>query len=235
MERLYLKNDLINGTVLKIFALICMTVDHIGLFLLNNNSYCRAIGRLAFPLFAYFIAEGCFYTKNRKKYLLKIAIFGIITQIIFIVFYRPLYFNVLITFTFSILIIYYYDSIKNENGVNFNFLFIFLLVFIFFLSEILPRVFYRTKYQFAFDYGFIGLCFPLFLYAVSDKKVKTVVFFLGLILLSVKHMGLQWFCLIDGVIILFYNGKRGKYSLKYLFYFYFPLHFLGIFLIKMIL
>ena len=235
MEELSLKNKGINGTVLKIIALISMTLDHIGILLFHNNPIMHSIGRLAFPLFAFFIAEGCYYTKNRKNYLLKIALFGVLTQIIFIIFYKPFYFNVLLTFSFSILIIFFYDSIKKENSSILYLFFLFILSFAFFLFEILPQVFYRTKYYFYFDYGFIGVIFPLCLYIVKDKNYKIVCFIIGLVLLSVKHMGVQWFCLFDGILIFLYNGQRGKYSLKYIFYLYYPLHFLVIFFIKLLI
>ena len=68
----------LTGNQLKIFALIAMTLDHIGLELLPQYPFLRIIGRLAFPLFAYMIAEGCRYTKNRTRYLLCIASMGLV-------------------------------------------------------------------------------------------------------------------------------------------------------------
>jgi len=47
-----------NRNGLKILALISMLIDHIGNYLLNNNIVYRIIGRFAFPIFAFFIAEG---------------------------------------------------------------------------------------------------------------------------------------------------------------------------------
>ena len=63
-----------SGNMLKIFALVCMTIDHIGLYLMDNSYPMRAIGRLAFPIFAYMIAEGCKYTHNRTRYFYTIFI-----------------------------------------------------------------------------------------------------------------------------------------------------------------
>ena len=50
---------------LKIIAMISMLIDHIGLQMFPDLLIFRIIGRLAFPIFAYMIAEGCFYTKNK--------------------------------------------------------------------------------------------------------------------------------------------------------------------------
>lgn len=55
----------LTGNQLKLLALIAMTCDHVGLQLLPQFIILRIIGRLAAPLFAYMIAEGCRYTHNR--------------------------------------------------------------------------------------------------------------------------------------------------------------------------
>ena len=69
-----------------------MLIDHIGAFILLNKSefaytqtyfVMRSIGRIAFPIFAYFIANGCKHTKNINKYLLRLGIFALISEAIF--------------------------------------------------------------------------------------------------------------------------------------------------------
>jgi len=78
--------------ILKIVAIITMLIDHIGAFiLLNKNEFAhsqtyyvmRSIGRMAFPIFAYFIANGCKHTKNINKYLLRLGIFALLSEVIF--------------------------------------------------------------------------------------------------------------------------------------------------------
>ena len=59
----------LTGNQLKIIAMICMTVDHVGFILFPKQEIFRIIGRLAFPIFAYMIAEGCRYTRNYGRYL----------------------------------------------------------------------------------------------------------------------------------------------------------------------
>ena len=58
-----------NSTVLKLIGIASMTIDHIGYFIFPQYTILRVIGRLAYPIFAYMIAEGCRYTKNKKRYL----------------------------------------------------------------------------------------------------------------------------------------------------------------------
>ena len=52
---------------LKILAMVCMTLDHIGAAFFPQAVWLRVIGRLAFPLFSYCIAEGCRYTRNKAN------------------------------------------------------------------------------------------------------------------------------------------------------------------------
>ena len=68
----------LTGNQLKIFALIVMTIDHIGHFLLPEFIILRIIGRLAMPVFAWMIAEGCTYTKNPSRYFLTVFGFGLV-------------------------------------------------------------------------------------------------------------------------------------------------------------
>ena len=66
---------------LKIIAMVSMVLDHVGLLFFSDMIIFRVLGRIAFPIFAYMIAEGCRYTKNRAKYLGIIAGMGTVFQI----------------------------------------------------------------------------------------------------------------------------------------------------------
>jgi len=54
---------------LKVIAMVTMTVDHVGFLLFPRLLLLRCIGRLAFPIYAYMVAEGCSHTKSLPKYL----------------------------------------------------------------------------------------------------------------------------------------------------------------------
>ena len=64
--------------VIKIIAAMTMFIDHMGLMLFPHMDIFRIIGRLAFPIYAYCIAEGFRYTRNRLKYFLQIFILGVL-------------------------------------------------------------------------------------------------------------------------------------------------------------
>ena len=72
----------LTGNQLKIIAMITMTVDHVGMQLFPRLLWLRMIGRLAMPVYAYMIAEGCRHTRDRKKYLLRLLGMGALCQIV---------------------------------------------------------------------------------------------------------------------------------------------------------
>ena len=74
---------------LRIIGLLTITLDHIGVFLeWNSNpnivqvgSIFRIIGRIAFPIFIFLLAEGMRHTRNKERYLLRIGILYLVLTI----------------------------------------------------------------------------------------------------------------------------------------------------------
>ncbi len=66
--------------LLKLIAMITMLIDHTGKMFFAQYHFMRVIGRLAFPIFAYCIAVGCVYSRNRMKYLSRIVLMGLVSQ-----------------------------------------------------------------------------------------------------------------------------------------------------------
>ena len=66
--------------LLKLVAMISMLIDHTGKMFFPQYRIMRIIGRLAFPLYAYCIAVGGVYSKNKLKYLSHILLMGLISQ-----------------------------------------------------------------------------------------------------------------------------------------------------------
>jgi hypothetical protein len=72
-----------NSAQLKILACLCMLIDHIGAVLYPDMRILRIIGRLAFPIFVFLIAEGYRRTKDLSDYMGRLMVFALISQLAF--------------------------------------------------------------------------------------------------------------------------------------------------------
>ena len=221
----------LTGNQLKLIALITMTIDHVGMMLFPREKILRVIGRIAFPIFAYMIAEGCQYTSNRKKYLLSMVSLAAIYQVVYFFAMGSLYMSVLVTFSLSIGLIYLLDRFDpQERGSQLGF---FLgLCGVFFLTRVLPDLIPRTDY--GIDYGLWGILLPVLVHFGKDRKEKLRNFAVGQVLLALGSGPLQWFSLATVPLMALYNGKRGKRKMKYLFYIYYPAHLVVIYLLSLL-
>jgi len=211
----------LTGNQLKLIALITMTIDHIGMMLFPRSALLRIIGRLAFPIFAYMIAEGCRYTRSRSRYLCSMAGLGLLCQLVYWFAMGSLYMCVLVTFSLSILLIYAIDLGREKKGLSWT-LPLLVLGAAIFACVILPRMIPYPDYD--NDDGIWGELRPVFAYLGTSRKDKFALTSAGLILLNRTLGGLQWYSLLALIPLYLYNGTRGKRKMKYLFYVYYPAH-----------
>lgn len=75
----------LSGSALKVIAMISMVIDHVALYLMEHGTVLyetmRCIGRIAFPVFAFLIAEGFIHTRNRYRYFFTLLGFAVISEI----------------------------------------------------------------------------------------------------------------------------------------------------------
>ena len=215
-ERVQEKSGL-TGNQLKILAMITMTCDHVGVQIFPHILWLRLIGRLAMPIYAYMIAEGCRHTRNRKQYLLRLLGMGALCQIVYFVAMGSLYQCILITFSLSVIMISLYDAVERENSVANRIRLGLGTGVVFFLCAVLPDLLPRTDYE--IDYGLPGVLLPLLIYGAGTKGLL-----LGLTFLGLKYGGIQWLAFLAVPLLLAYNGQRGRANIGKLFYWYYPLH-----------
>lgn len=226
-----ISGGILSGNQLKIIALIAMTFDHVGAGILPENYLLRIIGRIAFPIFVYMIAEGCGYTKNRNKYFLTVTGVAALCQVAYYLVQNSLYQCIFVTFSISIALIYILDKAKREKNIKNICTAAVSVVAVYIISAVLPEVLNKTDFE--IDYGFIGIMLPVLIFFAENKTEKIFVMFLALVLMAISFGGIQWYSLAAVLIMLFYNGKRGKMKIKYLFYVYYPFHLVVIYFLSM--
>ena len=226
----------LNGNVLKILAAIFMVVDHVGLMFFPQNMIFRIIGRLSYPIFAFMIAEGARFTRNKAKYILMIGGLGFICQLAYYLFAKDLYMCILVTFTLSIAMIYALQYFKKCLFSSGGSILPKILSGILLIASI--AIVYVLNIYLQIDYDFYGCMIPV-LASLFDfrgielpEKCKWLdnIYLrlgglaIGLIMLALHYGGIQWFSLISILILLCYSGERGKVNLKYFFYIFYPVH-----------
>ena len=237
MHAEYNKIGFISGSTLKIVACILMAIDHIGLELFPNISILRIIGRLAFPLFAFFIAEGCIYTKNKTKRFLTLFTIGVLFMIFYYFYNGELYGNIFMTFSVSVLLIYLLEWTKKQIFSSLSLVRSLVASFLFVLMAVFVYVIFAKIH---FEYGFVGMLVPVFVALFDFRNIhvpdkikrldchlcRMIAFTVGLIPLSIfgRMPDIQFYCLLSVIPLAFYNGKPGNKKLKYCFYIFYPAH-----------
>ncbi len=207
----------LTGNQLKILAMVSMTLDHVGLQLLPQVPLLRILGRLALPIYGYMIAEGCRHTRDRRRYLLRIAALALLCQVVYFLALGSLYQSILVTFTLSICLICAAEHPRHARVLTAA-----VLLVIGFLCFGLPRILRGT--DFAIDYGLWGVLLPAAVYFGKTKSQQLGLLALVLVMLALSYGGIQWFALAALPLLWLYNGRRGRRSIGRLFYWYYPAH-----------
>ena len=237
------KVKILSGNTLKIIACLSMLIDHIGVLLLPEVVVLRYIGRIAFPIFAYMIAEGCKYTRNKLRYFLQIFIFAVVFEL-FNNFIFDTGMNIFKTFSLSIIVVYCLDFFKKSlASENKSFLKIIASLMLLFVSVIVTLI---LSMLLKIDYKFWGCMLPVlvslfyqdknatnFMKKFDNSLTSLVMFVIGLVCLAtISNLLYQWYAFMTVPLIFMYSGKKGKFNLKYLFYIFYPAHILILYLIQ---
>lgn len=237
------KIKILNSNSLKILAMILMLLDHLWATIVPGNQWMTNIGRMAFPIFAFLIVEGFIHTSNFKKYLKRLFIFALISEIPFNLIYTgsmifPFHQNVLFTLLLGLLCINEIDKMKKTTSFKSRFGSS-LKILLFLLVSIVGFV----------DYGLTGVLTIIVFFVFRDCKLSWLWELISLILLYIVFFkgqsvivnigSFEYFLSLQGIGILslipiwFYNGTKGKKNkfIQYAFYLFYPVHMLAIYLI----
>lgn len=220
---------MLNNNHLKLIAMLAMLCDHVGLHLLPQFPFLRIIGRLAYPIFAYMIAEGCTHTRSKAKYLRNLALLALLCQAVYFFAMGSLYQSILVTFSLSVVTICCFDAARKHKSSAYYLLLCAELITVCVICVALPKL--RVLRDFSIDYGLPGVLFPVAVYIAPKKSWKLLAAAIMLVCLGYTLGGIQWYGLCALLLLALYDGTRGKHNLKYLFYIFYPAHLVIIYLI----
>ena len=229
------KIRIFSGAQLKYIAFLSMLIDHVNKALmyplLTENGFLRYVsdvfdilGRVAFPIFMFFLVEGFFKTGNRFKYLLNLIAFGIISEIPFDLFQSAVLFqpnsnNVMFTLALALIMIWVIDELKVPKS------YIIPPVLWFPVSIIIVITTCLLSMIWGLDYEYHGILIAYFFYIFRNNQILSII---GGYLSIFKTL---WALLGFG-LTLTYNGKRGKQN-KILNYLFYPVHLLILGLLRL--
>lgn len=222
----------LTGNALKLIAAAAMVIDHVGLMFFPEVAELRILGRLALPIFAFMIAEGCRYTKSKVRYFLHIFCLAAICQAVYYVAQGSTYMCILVTFSLTILMIFALQGMQKAFASSASLWRKLACTGVFAATVALSWILNR---HLQIDYGFWGCMVGVFaalLHPVNEQSprwmkqswVHVLMLSLGLLILALDRGGVQIFSLMAVPLLLMYSGKRGKLSMKYFFYIFYPAH-----------
>lgn len=207
--------------MIKIIACLSMFLDHFKYAVGESNFITQYLGRLAFPLFMFVMVEGYCHTRDVKKYITRLGIAALISQIPYHIFIHEfvgaegLRINVIATIMMTMICFVIWDKSFSKA-----------------YSAILISVIGMLIQILNFEYGIYGMLLGMIFYLLRDKKILRAVVF-GVTVAIYYFTKFYQFTptyftyLICTLLVLIpiglYNGKKGR-SLKYFFYAFYPVH-----------
>lgn len=196
---------------LKIIAMLTMLIDHTGAILFPGVLWFRIIGRIAFPLFAYLLVVGFKNTRNVNRYLIRLLIFGLISQLPY-QYLAPGRYNVILYFFIALLSLKFYTNKR------------------FYIPVIVALL---TEYL-SISYGFYGIITIYLFYHFYDNRnyISIAFFILNLIYFTAYNSIIQPLSVM-ALPFLFVNVNHLDIKMnKYLSYLFYPVHISILLLIK---
>ncbi len=216
----------LTGNQLKILACISMFADHaVKAWYVHGMTYTllsSVLGRIAFPIYCFFITEGFFHTRNSRKYILRILLFGVLSEIQYdIIFYKTAWYpknqNVLFILACGLLMFVCLSYVESFRSMHIA------------LSWVL-RLFIVAGFATAAHYLFLDyrergiLCMAVF-YFLRGQQPTSVPALWACLPLNMRHFSNPG-SFLSAFPLHFYHGERGAANLKYFFYWFYPLHLL---------
>ncbi len=212
---------------LHLLAMLLMLCDHLQLTLLPELPILRCIGRLAFPLFAFMAVEGYYHTRSLKKYLGRLLILAVISEVPFNMLvsgsvFDPMRQNVIWTIILGLLCIWAFENIAADRQR--------LLSAVIIIASLGAAILANV------DYSSAGVLTLLAFYAFRGSTVRCKLLqllslgFINLVLLGGIELTFpyQALAILSLPIIWLYDGSQGLHNgyIKTANYLFYPAHML---------
>ena len=260
------KKKEITAATLKWIAVITMIIDHFGASILEAwmtrstlpyipsmgfiDLLIRGVGRLAFPIFIFLMVEGLYHTRNRWKYLGRLALLAVISEVPFDwafwitrfqkdngILVEFAHQNVFFTLSIGLLMMILLEMVRPHSRY-------------FALdrevaerdgTEIAQEAWYLWALRLLACAVIMAACMALNEFICADYGATGIVGFIGMywgnvfwrtnwrsFLLGLGGIiclnGFEVFALFDLIFIRRYNGQKGNSMNKWFFYFVYPVH-----------
>lgn len=248
----------LTSNTLKVIAIILMLLDHFCVVFadqlyatergISTYDFLRTAARIAFPLFAFFIAVGASYTKNIYKYMFRLAVFAFVSEIPFDLAVNGKwlefgYQNVFFTLLLGLVSVFLYQKFKEWNAEIVAFILLFPIAWL--AEDVLQT-----------DYGATGVVciFLFYMFLQARTPIRQIGIVLACVtvafMLYVKpyrepiyyesgregafyHLDLfaryndaELFAIGAAPLALLHNGEKGWKLNRWFFYCFYPGHLL---------
>lgn len=170
---------------MQFIAMLTMLIDHVGLLFFPDNMLWRVIGRIAFPIYAYALVQGFTHTSNYSRYVIRLFVIAVLSQVPYQLAFHTNDFNVVATLFMAILVLKVLQEMKS--GI----LSVFIISGMCLFLEILP-----------FDYGAYGLLLVL-IFKYGKSKMVLLHLLLNFIYLLSFGWLIQMMSIIPTLIIVY--------------------------------
>ena len=239
----------ITSMALHIMAMAFMLCDHLWGTVVPGNEWLTCVGRISFPIFAFLLVEGFFHTRSLKKYILRLLLFAVISEIPFNLMmgsrlFYPVHQNVLWSFLIAIGLVSLNERAKQKGKIWLRVLAGVGTVLLGYLLGLVTMVdFYHagvlTVLVFYFFRGKKWWCYLgqlVCLWYINVEMLGGLSYEIELWGGKIFFLSQQVFALLALVPIWLYHGKQGYYNkaLQLTYYAFYPAHMLILGLLKFI-
>lgn len=235
----------LTGNQLKILGIVAILIDNIGAVVIQGGilhgtdsalyhavllapsghywviagQVCRYVGRLGFPILAYLTVEEFVRTRDRRWYAVRMLLFALLSEVpfdlaVYHTMYYPHYQNMMFTLFAGVLVMAVMESTQNPC-----------------LKAGALAAGCALSWVLQFDYNVVGVLFIAAMYWFRRSDTAQVV--AGVAICAVESISCYCVSALSFAPIVLYNGRRGAFQLKYMFYVFYPVHFLVLYGVSM--